>query len=328
MGPGHVLTTPGAGANRGRVDLSAGSATESGPAAGSVAGMSTALPYEIVDVFTDRPYAGNPLAVVFDADGLSGEQLQAIAREFNLSETVFVLPPTAPDATYRARIFTPSAELPFAGHPSVGVAATQLRRGLFPAGEVVQECGAGLLPIQVYEDGHATLTGGAPTVGPELDPGPLLAVAGLSDVDFAGPAPRVAGCGLEFLFLAVHAESVAKAELDVTAARTHGVRQVSVFAWDAATSTAHARVFVPGVGVPEDPATGSAALGLGVWLVTSGLLPADAESPYTVRQGGEIQRPSTLDCVVTARRGQVVSATVTGQVAPVARGEILVPPVQ
>lgn len=110
--------------------------------------MST-LAYEIVDVFTDRPYAGNPLAVVFGAEGLATEQMQALAREFNLSETVFVLPATQVGATYRARIFTPVEELPFAGHPSVGAAVTASRRGMFAPGQVTQECGAGVLPIEV-----------------------------------------------------------------------------------------------------------------------------------------------------------------------------------
>jgi trans-2,3-dihydro-3-hydroxyanthranilate isomerase len=100
------------------------------------------LSYEVVDVFTDRPFAGNPLAVVFGAEALGTAQLQSIAREFNHSETVFILPARAPEATYRARIFTPASELPFAGHPSVGGAVTQLRRGLIKAGEVVMECGA------------------------------------------------------------------------------------------------------------------------------------------------------------------------------------------
>src|SRR5690606_5566368 len=91
--------------------------------------------------------------------------MQAIAAEFHLSETVFVLPPTSPAATYRARIFTPAAEIPFAGHPSVGAAVTAVARGLAPAGRVVQECGAGLLPLTVSGDGRATLTGGTPTLG-------------------------------------------------------------------------------------------------------------------------------------------------------------------
>jgi trans-2,3-dihydro-3-hydroxyanthranilate isomerase len=101
---------------------------------------------------------------------------------------------------------------------------------------------------------------------------------------------------------------------------------IDVFSWDPDTRTAHARVFAPGLSVPEDPATGSAALGLGVWLVTGGLLPADGEATYVVHQGAEMHRPSTLDCVVTAAGGTVVSATVTGNVVPIARGEMAVPP--
>ncbi|WP_027659186.1 PhzF family phenazine biosynthesis protein [Salinispora fenicalii] len=286
--------------------------------------MST-LDYEIVDVFTDRPFAGNPLAVVFGAHGLATEQMQALALEFNLSETVFVLPPTRADATYRVRIFTPVDELPFAGHPSVGAAVAASRRGLFAASSVRQECGAGVLPIEVTATG-ATLTGGTPTLGPELDPGPLLEVVGLTGVDRAGPAPRVAGCGLEFPYLSVHPHAVPRAQLNPGAAQRYGIEDVAVFSWDAESRTAHTRVFVPGLGVPEDPATGSAALGLGVWLVASGLLPGAGRTGYAVRQGSEINRPSSLACTVTAADGAALGATVAGRVAPVARGEIVIPP--
>lgn len=289
------------------------------------------LAYEIVDVFTDRPFAGNPLAVVFDAGELAGEQLQTLAREFNLSETIFVLPPEAPGATYRVRIFTPEAELPFAGHPSVGAAVTLLRAGRIGAGRVVQECGAGLLPLEVSDAGTATLTGGTPSVGAALDPDAVLAMVGLTRADLAPgdagpgePAPRSAGCGLSFGYLPVHPEAVAKARLVVGA--TAPVPQLSVFAWDAGTATAHARVFCPGVGVPEDPATGSAALGLGVWLVDAGLLPPDGYATYTVRQGVEMHRPSTLECGVTAVAGAALSVTVCGHVVPVAEGRIVIPP--
>ncbi|GIM85194.1 PhzF family phenazine biosynthesis protein [Salinispora arenicola] len=286
--------------------------------------MST-LAYEIVDVFTDRPFAGNPLAVVFGADGLATEQMQALALEFNLSETVFVLPPTRAGATYRARIFTPVDELPFAGHPSVGAAVTAIRRNLFGAGQVRQECGAGVLPIEVTAT-SATLTGGTPTLGPELDPGPLLEMAGLTDADHEGPAPRVAGCGLEFPYLPVRPDAVSRAQLNTVAAQRYGVEHVAVFSWDAESHRAHTRVFVPGLGVPEDPATGSAALGLGVWLVASGLLPGTGRSSYAVRQGSEVNRPSSLACTVAAAGGTALGATVAGQVMPVARGEILIPP--
>jgi trans-2,3-dihydro-3-hydroxyanthranilate isomerase len=191
---------------------------------------------------------------------------------------------------------------------------------------VVQQCGAGLLPITVHDDGRARLTGGEPTVGPPLDPAPLLALAGLTAADYAGPEPRAAGCGLEFPYLSVRPGAVSRAVGNAVAAREHGVTAVSVVAWDPATTTAHARVFVPGLGVAEDPATGSAALGLGVWLVASGLLPGDGAAEYTVLQGAEILRPSRLECTVTAAGGAAVAATVTGQVVPIAKGEIAVPP--
>jgi trans-2,3-dihydro-3-hydroxyanthranilate isomerase len=284
--------------------------------------MST-LAYEIVDVFTDRPFAGNPLAVVFGADGLARDQMQALAREFHLSETAFVLPATVTDATYRLRIFTPEQELPFAGHPSVGSAVTQHRRGLIPAGAVSQECGAGVLPVYVHEDGRATLTGGSPSVGAFLDAEPLLEAVSLSPDDFAGPPPRWAGCGLSFPYLSVRPDAVSRAHIGPFVA---GVSDVNILSWDPDTRQAHSRVFALGMGVPEDPATGSAALGLGVWLVDCGLLPGDGESHYTVRQGAELHRPSTLECTVSAVDGAAVRVTVSGSVVPVARGEIAVPP--
>ena len=283
----------------------------------------TALDYEIVDVFTDRPFAGNPLAVVFGAEHLHTDQLRALTREFNLSETAFVLPPTVEGASYRLRIFTPAAELPFAGHPSVGAAVTQQRRGLLAAGPARQECGAGVLPVLVTADGRATLTGGPPTLGPELDPSPCLATAGLTPDDHAGSPVRVAGTGLEFSYLPVRPGAPARA----AAQPGSGVGSVYLFAWDPATRVAHARLFAPELGLAaEDPATGSAALGLGVYLVGCGLLPGDGESTYTVRQGIEVHRPSTLECRVSAVDGAAVRVTVTGSVVPVAQGRIAVPP--
>ena len=126
------------------------------------------LHFDIVDVFTDRPYAGNPLAVVHRARSLTAGQMQAIAAEFGLSETAFTLPPTTSRATYRLRIFTPTRELPFAGHPSIGAAWALAFADMIRAGDVVQECGAGLLPVRVDRTG-ARVVGGAPEVGPDLD---------------------------------------------------------------------------------------------------------------------------------------------------------------
>jgi trans-2,3-dihydro-3-hydroxyanthranilate isomerase len=280
------------------------------------------LSYEIVDVFTDRPFTGNPLAVVFGAEDLDTGQLQALAREFNLSETAFVLPPSVREATYRIRIFTPERELPFAGHPSVGAAVTQVRRGLVPAGDLVQECGAGLLPVVVPDATTGTLTGGTPTLGPELDPRPLLAAVGLTMADHVAPAPRLASCGLPFPCLRVTDDAVGRAVLTVGAT---DLDHLALFSWDEATATATARVFAPGAGVCEDPATGSAALALGAWLVGAGLFPADGTWAYTIHQGRELHRPSILLGVVEAANGRAVRATVSGQVVPVASGEIAIP---
>ncbi|AEV88716.1 phenazine biosynthesis protein PhzF [Actinoplanes sp. SE50] len=290
--------------------------------------MST-VAYEIVDVFTDRPFSGNPLAVVSGADHLATDQLQTLAREFNLSETTFVLPPTSAEATYRVRIFTTDEELPFAGHPSVGTAVTLMRQGHFGPGRVVQECGAGLLPIEVTAAGAATLTGAAPRLGVPVPVEALLEISGLTAEDHAcsgSAVAREAGCGLDWTFLPVRRSALARVVIDARAAARHGVTDLGIFAWDPESATAHARMFVAGSTVWEDAATGSAALGLGVWLVGAGWLPADGLSTYHVSQGSEMKRPSRLDCTVTAVGGAATSATVTGHVVPVATGRIAVPP--
>lgn len=283
--------------------------------------MPRTLPYEVVDVFTDTPFAGNPLAVVLDADDLDTPALQAIAREFNLSETAFPMRPTG-EATYRLRIFTPAAELPFAGHPSVGSAHTLARLGRVPAGEVVQECGAGLLPIRVDAAG-ALLSGGVPQVGPDTDPGPYLAALGLTLADLAPYPVRPTSVGLPALFVPVRAGAVSHARLDLAAlAATGYTDNVAIFAWE--DGTAHARVFAVGFGVAEDPATGSAALAFGVYLASAGLV-GEGTTAYTVLQGAELGRPSTLSGTVTVQAGQAVGTTVYGTVVPVATGQIVVP---
>jgi trans-2,3-dihydro-3-hydroxyanthranilate isomerase len=281
--------------------------------------------YEIVDVFAPRAFAGNPLAVVFGADALTTEQCQALAFEFHLSETSFLCAPTEPGADYRVRIFTPFAELPFAGHPSVGAAHTLVRTGRLAAGTLRQECGVGVLDVTVDEDG-ARLTGGRPT----LEDGPaaaeLAAAVGLSAADTTGLPSDVAGCGLPFAYLSVAPGMVDRAAPDQAALDALGVGEgVSVLSWDAATSTAYARVFAGDLRWGEDPATGSAALGTGVWLVECGLLAGEGTSSYTVRQGEKLGRPSVLECTVTAEGGRAVAATVRGAVVPIASGRIRVP---
>ena len=283
------------------------------------------LDYEVVDVFAPRAFAGNPLAVVFDADDLTTEQCQALAFEFHLSETSFLCAPTQPGADYRVRIFTPFAELPFAGHPSVGAAHTLVRAGRLDVGPVRQECGVGVLEL-VVDDGGATLTGGRPTLEDGPDPAAVAAALGLSSADVVGLPAHVAGCGLPFTYLAVRPEVVDRADPDPHALNALGVGEgVSVLSWDAETSTVFARVFAGDLRWGDDPATGSAALGTGVWLVAVGLLPGEGTSYYVVRQGEKLGRPSWLTCTVTASRGAAVAATTHGAVVPIARGRIRVP---
>ncbi|MGY2065446.1 PhzF family phenazine biosynthesis protein [Blastococcus sp. SYSU DS0619] len=284
-----------------------------------------ALDYEVVDVFAERAFAGNPLAVVFDADGLTTAQCQALANEFHLSETSFLSAPTEPGADYRVRIFTPFAELPFAGHPSVGAAHTLVRTGRLPAGTLRQECGAGVLDVVVDAEG-ATLSGGRPTLQDGPAPAELAAALGLGEPDATGVPSDVAGCGLPFAYLSVCPEAVDRAVPDRAALAALDVGEgVSVLSWDAGSATARARVFAGDLDWGEDPATGSAALGAGVWLVESGLLAGEGTSSYTVRQGEHMGRPSVLECTVTAVGGRAVAATVRGAVVPVASGRIRVP---
>jgi trans-2,3-dihydro-3-hydroxyanthranilate isomerase len=286
------------------------------------------LTYHVVDVFTDRPFAGNPLAVVLGAESLFTAQLAALAREFNLSETAFPLF-GASDADYVLRIFTPENELPFAGHPSVGTAWLLASLGLVAPGRVVQRCGAGLLPLTVAPDGGPVeLTGGTPSAGPPLSAAPFLAALGLSLPDAGAAPPRQCSTGLPQVFVEVASdEAVRRAVPDFAALRglSEGAGDTVVFAWDAASRTSHARVFASVVGFVEDPATGSAATGFGAWLAASGYVPGDAEMSYVVLQGAEVGRPSRLDGTVVTRGGVAVECRVSGHVVPVASGTIRVP---
>jgi trans-2,3-dihydro-3-hydroxyanthranilate isomerase len=150
------------------------------------------LSYEIVDVFAPRPFSGNQLAVVLDAGDLTTAQCQALAAEFGYSESTFVSAPTTDGADYRVRIFTPRTELPFAGHPSVGTAHTLVRLGRLPAGVLRQECGAGVVTVEVDGDG-ARLTGGTASLRPGPDAGALAAALGLEPADLTGRPAHLVG---------------------------------------------------------------------------------------------------------------------------------------
>jgi trans-2,3-dihydro-3-hydroxyanthranilate isomerase len=277
-----------------------------------------ALAYRIVDVFTDAAFTGNPLAVVLEGDELSTEQMQTIAREFNLSETAFPIAASSPEAAYRLRIFTPHSELPFAGHPSIGTALVMRSLGRVSDGRFLQECGAGLLPVVIDGD-TATLTGGAAHLGDVVDAAPFLAAVGLDAADAVGDPVRWAGMGVDFAYLHVRPDAVARAAPD--SSRLRGLAAgVGVFVFSFVDGVAHARMFADDIS--EDPATGSAALGLGVWLASAGHVAGSGETAYLVNQGLEMGRPSRLSCVVRCEGGAAVEGQVTGSVVPIGEGNL------
>ncbi|MDQ3104426.1 MAG: PhzF family phenazine biosynthesis protein [Actinomycetota bacterium] len=288
------------------------------------------LDYDVVDVFTDRAYAGNPLAVVHGAGGLTPSQLQALAREFNLSETTF--PTLRSETAYDVRIFTPDTEIPFAGHPSVGTAWLLRSVGQLDADEVVQHCGAGEVPVQVRQAG-AELAATPQHVHRRDDASDLAAAVGLGADDVEGAAYE-ASCGLAWTFLRVRADAVARSRPSPPgwlpqsrAPDPMGGLAVVAVTGPGTSWAGHARVFFPSGGVVvEDPATGSAAAALGLVLAADGTAAAYGTTSYTIAQGAEIGRPSTLTCRVDVAAGRAVRVHVAGGVAHVASGRIAVPP--
>jgi trans-2,3-dihydro-3-hydroxyanthranilate isomerase len=302
------------------------------------------LDYEIVDVFAGAPFAGNPLAIVYGADGLDLSQMQSLAREFNLSETTFPVAMTDDDraagADYRVRIFTPGVEIPFAGHPTLGTAWALARRGVIASGERAQVCGAGLigLRIPVDESEPVELSASPSDHARRLtddDAVELAALVRLGPGDVAGAA-YAAGCGLTWTYLPIvedalpRARSVGRAlsetTIDLSDLRDP-VDGVDVFVAVAGSSgvSVRSRCFVPGFGIPEDPATGSAAAGLGLVLVAAGLAAPDGETSYEIEQGVDMGRPSALHGRVEASGGSASRVHVSGRVVPVARGTIRIP---
>jgi PhzF family phenazine biosynthesis protein len=250
--------------------------------------MHTQHTFHQLDVFTDTPYQGNPLAVVHDAQGLGDEQMASFANWTNLSETTFLLPPADPAADYRVRIFTPGGELPFAGHPTLGSCAAWLRAGGAPRQDdiVVQECGVGL--VRVRRSG-TRLAFAAPPLrrsGP-LDAASLEAIQralGLTEADIVAHQWVDNGPGWCALMLRSAAQVLA-VRPDFAALGDFRVGLAAPQLAGADTDY-EVRVFVPSLGVPEDPVTGSLNAGLAQWLIGSGR----AADHYTVRQGTALGR--------------------------------------
>ena len=313
------------------------------------------LRFVTCDVFTSTPFTGNQLAVVFGAEGLPTETLQAITREFNYSETVFVFAAESAAHTRKVRIFTPGQELPFAGHPTIGCAHALVALGEVPAtgDEAMVVLGEGVGPVAVrvqLEDGvptHAQLT---VAVEPEerSDVPSIEALAetlSLAPGDFTGGGMSPAGvsCGVPFLIVPLASVDAVRRARVVTSAWDRHLKgtwasEPMVFAMtsrDASQSDSsvpaeqvngcdvRARVFVPGLSVPEDPATGSANACLAAYLAArtpDGDVPSDGLLRWEVAQGIEMGRPSRLSIEATVRGGEVESIRVGGATVLVNEG--------
>ena len=290
------------------------------------------LEYDVVDVFAQTPFAGNQLAVVHGAADLPDDALLAITREFSFSETTF---PTPVDTgRYRSRIFTPGGEIPFAGHPTLGTAWVLRDRGLVGDDELVQECGAGEIGVR-FEGERVELSAAPGDLAGPIGEGfaaQLLEAIGLEIEDCDGEV-WLAGTGLTFVHLPVHDAAIARArvsrrvvrdvaELPETGDPLEGINLYAVRERDGGRLDVHSRVFVPGL-VPEDPATGSAATGLGMALHARTLL--EDGGRYRISQGTELGRPSVLDGRIDADPGGVSRVHVAGAVHPIARGQMRVP---
>ena len=301
--------------------------------------------YLTVDVFTDHAFGGNQLAVFPDAAGIGVELMPQIAREFNFSETTFVLPPVNPSHTARVRIFTPGGELQFAGHPTVGTAHVLGTIGAIAlTGDrtrIVLEEGVGPVPVTIHSvQGRPVFAqlsvAKLPEVGPPPPPAEVLAdMLALTTHDLAGTRmpPEAVSCGTPFLFVPLRNRgAVARARLKLDlwegALASYLTNMVFVFAMDAERpgSDVRARMFGPGVGVTEDPATGSAAVGLGGYLGArdprrDGLL------RWRVEQGFEMGRPSILDVEVDKQDGRITGVRVGGESVVVCEGTMRLPTV-
>jgi trans-2,3-dihydro-3-hydroxyanthranilate isomerase len=297
------------------------------------------LNFVTVDVFTGTQFAGNPLAVVLNAQGLSGGQMQAIAAEFNLAETTFVLPPKDPAHTAEVRIFTPRYEMPFAGHPNVGTAFALARAGAsygraVEGDSVLFEEKAGLVPISLLKDG-ATVTGArlaSPqllTLGAEVSTELIASACSLSveDIETRNHPPRIASCGAPFIL----AELKGRARLAAATARSDVFTRVvsrqpatSLLIYTQVEESGldiRARMFAPHHGIPEDPATGSANVAL-IGLLAKLRPDPDLRISKTIAQGVEMGRPSLLEAEAEKKNGTVTATWIGGRCVPVMSGTI------
>ena len=286
--------------------------------------------YRVVDVFTREPLQGNPLAVFPDGSGIDGPTMQKIAREFNLSETVFILPPTQAECAVRLRIFTPTRELPFAGHPTIGTAFVLLSEGLVPPASerFVLEEGVGPVPIRIEPGEPPLIWLRTPAInwGRTYDRESCARGLGLGLDDLIEVTPQLLSAGNPTLFIAAKdKQAVDRAWLDL-----HGLSLIRedneplcVFVFTPTKVGAYSRMFAPEYGVAEDPATGSSTGPLAAFMIKHGLVANSGGERFLSEQGTKMGRRSLLYVQVHGPEG-VDGIDVGGYVAPFATGTMTI----
>ncbi|MBO0715870.1 MAG: PhzF family phenazine biosynthesis protein [Rhizobiales bacterium] len=294
------------------------------------------IPFVTVDVFTDRKFGGNPLAVIPDGRPLTGAQMQAIASEFNLAETTFVLPPREPSHSAEVRIFTPRAELPFAGHPNIGtayvLAVEANRAGRALAEPLVFEEKAGLVRLDLIKDGNSVCGARlappqALVRGEEVDVEIAAAACSLESVNIetADHRPCIASCGIPFLFAELKTRAMlaaARPRVEVFTKYLPADRITGVLPYvknQSGNYDVEVRMFGPLVGIPEDAASGSANVAL-AGLLTSLRAAPDLNLKLRIGQGIDMGRPSLLEAGAEKKNGKIVSLSIGGRCVPMMRG--------
>jgi trans-2,3-dihydro-3-hydroxyanthranilate isomerase len=304
--------------------------------------MSRTYRYQIVDVFTDRPFGGNQLAVVLDADGLADDEMQAIAREFNFSETTFVLPPVSPGAAKRVRIFTPGHEMPFAGHPTVGTTFVLHREGIIKLEgdhtEAVLDENIGPVVVRLEREGDDLgmiwMQHRSPQWGTIIaDRAAIARILGLEPGDLLDLPLQIVSTGVPYLLVGVRdIATIRRVEFDARAAKAFfaGSESAALYVWTSQTETphgdVHGRMFWHDLGsVFEDPATGSANGPLGAYVVRYGVVAHAPHIRILSEQGFEMGRPSYITIDVTTDGDRIADLWIAGRTVPIAMGTLTLP---
>ncbi len=291
-----------------------------------------------IDVFSEVPFGGNPLAVFTEAAGLNSDEMQKIAREMNLSETTFILTPEHPDADFKIRIFTPVNELPFAGHPVIGTAHAIVEKEMVrkpsPKVQIKMELDVGIVNVEVEgkddEIEKITMHQRLPHF---MDcPADVTLIASILDIDEqsivkTGLAPEIVSTGLPFIIVPLDSlETVGELEINYPLINQNkdilGGLPIAVFTRETVDGTAsvHVRVFATEYGVPEDPVTGSAAGCIASYLVKYGVMKGGV--PFFIEQGLEVDRPGRVEVEIKTEGDNITDVLVGGKTVTILDGAI------